>query len=146
DLEAAVRFGRSVPFVKQGPVLLVGQSRGGFLSVVYAGRHPQEVRGVVSFAGGWMGGGPALERFNTEYFTEAGKGSGRTVPQLWLYAERDSVYGEEHVRTNHAAFEAAGGTARFEFYRGVPGDGHRLRSFPRLWRPAADLFLDGLTR
>lgn len=146
DLEAALLFGRSLSFVRQGPVLLAGQSRGGFLSVVFAGRRPQDVLGVVSFAGGWMGGGPALEHFNTTYFAEAGKGSGQSVPQLWLYAERDSFYGEAHIRANHAAFEAAGGAARFEFYRGLPGDGHRLRSFPNLWRPAADQFLDSLSR
>lgn len=87
-----------------------------------------------------------MERFNTQYFTEAGKGSGKTVPQLWLYAERDSFYGEAHVRANHIAFETSGGIAQFEFYRGVPGDGHRLRNFHKLWRPTADLFLDGLGR
>lgn len=52
DLEAALLFGRALPFVKPGPVLLAGQSRGGSLSVMYAGRPPKDVLGVVSFAGG----------------------------------------------------------------------------------------------
>jgi dienelactone hydrolase len=142
DLDAAISFGRALPFVKPGPVLLVGQSRGGFLSVIYAGRKPDEVLGVVNFVGGWMGG--AWERLNTPYFAEAGKAAGGKVPQLWLYAAKDSFYGEAHVRANHAAFEAAGGLARFEFYRGIPIDGHRLRSFPDQWRPAADEFLTTL--
>jgi dienelactone hydrolase len=145
DLAAAISFGRTLPFVKQGPILLSGQSRGGFLSVVYAGRKPEDVLGVVNFVGGWMGG-PALERLNTPYFAEAGKGAGSRVPQLWLYGENDSLYSEAHVRANHAEFEAAGGSARFEFYRGIPIDGHRLRNFPHRWRPGADEFLNGLKR
>jgi len=143
DLEATISFGRTLPFVQQGPILLAGQSRGGFLSVIYAGRKPEDVLGVVNFVGGWMGA-EASEQLNTPYFAEAGKGAGARVPQLWLYAERDSFYDEAHVRANHAAFEAAGGLARFEFYRGIPTDGHRLRSFPDRWRPAADEFLNGL--
>ena len=145
DLESAISFGRTLPFVKQGPILLVGQSRGGFLSTIYAGRKPEDVLGVVNFVGGWMGG-PALQGLNTPYFAEAGKGAGARVPQLWLYAERDSLYSEAHVRANHAAFEGAGGFARFEFYRGIQTDGHRLRNFPGRWRPAADEFLKGLKR
>src|SRR5687767_7651127 len=36
-------------------VLLVGHSRGGFLSLVLAGERPALVKGVVNFAGGWYG-------------------------------------------------------------------------------------------
>ena len=57
DLASAITFGLSLPFVEAGPVLLMGQSRGGFLAAVYAGRHPQAVSGVVNFVGGWRGGG-----------------------------------------------------------------------------------------
>jgi dienelactone hydrolase len=145
DLEAAISFGRTLPFVQQGPILLLGQSRGGFLSVIYAGRKPEDVLGVVNFVGGWMGG-EELEHLNTPYFIQAGTGAGARVPQLWLYAESDSFYSEAHVRANHAAFQAAGGLAKFEYYRGIPTDGHRLRNFPDRWRPAADEFLSGLNR
>jgi dienelactone hydrolase len=145
DLEAAISFGRTLPFIQQGPILLLGQSRGGFLSVIYAGRKPEDVLGVVNFVGGWMGG-EELEHLNTPYFVQAGTGAGARVPQLWLYAESDSFYSEAHVRANHAAFQAAGGLARFEVYREIPMDGHRLRNFPDRWRPAADEFLSELTR
>lgn len=145
DLEAAISFGRTLPFVQQGPILLLGQSRGGFLSVIYAGRKPEDVLGVVNFVGGWMGG-EELEHLNTPYFVQAGTGAGARVPQLWLCAESDSFYSEAHVRANHAAFQAAGGLARFEVYREMPMDGHRLRNFPDRWRPAADEFLSELTR
>jgi pimeloyl-ACP methyl ester carboxylesterase len=41
--------------VGQKQVLVGGVSRGGALSVAYAGRSPQRVNGVVNFVGRWMG-------------------------------------------------------------------------------------------
>src|SRR5262249_59141122 len=91
-------------------------------------------------------GAEASEHLNTPYFAEAGKGAGAKVPQLWLYAERDSFYDEAHIRANHAAFEAAGGLGRFEFYRGSPTEGHRFREFPARPRPAAAAVFERLKR
>lgn len=91
-----------------------------------------------------MGGSAANDRLNTPFFAAAGRGSGSKVPQLWLYAERDSFYGEAHVRANHQAFTEAGGQAHLEFYKGLPMDGHLLRLFPVRWREAGDAFMKGL--
>jgi acetamidase/formamidase len=35
-----------------GPILIGGVSRGGVLSIAYAGMHPEEVSGVLNFVGG----------------------------------------------------------------------------------------------
>jgi dienelactone hydrolase len=139
DLDSAIAYGRALPFVQKGPVLLVGQSRGGFLAVHYAGLKPNEVMGVINFAGGWMSGRAAV--LNTPIFQRAGKSAGSKVKQLWLYAEKDSFYTEDHIRENFNAFRGAGGQVKFEFYRGITGNGHRLLQFPGIWRPAADEFL-----
>ena len=144
DLDAVIAWARAQPFVKPGPVLLAGQSRGGFLSVHYAGLKPAEVLGVINFVGGWMGRNPANERLNAAYFIAAGNGSGSKVPQLWLYADKDSYFTEAFARGNHKAFTEAGGVAQLEFYQGIPGDGHNLRLFPDRWRAAGDAFLKGL--
>src|SRR5205807_771704 len=87
DLASAIAYGLALPFVRHCPVLLVGQSRGGFLSVVYAGRHPHQVAGVVNFAGGWTGE-HWNGAFNTKTMRDAGRGA--RAPQLWLYGKRDS--------------------------------------------------------
>ncbi len=139
DLDSAIAYGRTLLFVHKGPVLLVGQSRGGFLAVHYAGLKPNEVMGVINFAGGWMSGRAAV--LNTPIFQRAGKSAGSKVKQLWLYAEKDSFYPEDHIRENFNLFRGAGGQVRFEFYRGIAGNGHRLLQFPGIWRPAADEFL-----
>jgi dienelactone hydrolase len=137
DLESAIAYGRKLPNVRPGPVLLAGQSRGGFLSIHYAGLKPSEVMGVVNFSGGWFPSAP----LTTPYYANAAAGAADKVPQLWLYADNDRLYGEAMIRGWYQAFVAAGGTARFELLHGVPGDGHLLRLYPDRWRPIADQFL-----
>ena len=142
DLESAIAYGQKLPGVRPGPVLLAGQSRGGFLAMHYAGLKPGEVMGVVNFSGGWYPYGPVT----TPYYANAGRGAGSKVPQLWLYADNDRLYDEALIREYHQAFTAAGGSARFELLHGVPGDGHLLRLYPDRWRPIADQFLATLKR
>jgi dienelactone hydrolase len=52
DLSSAIADGRKLPNVRPGPVLLAGQSRGGFLAMHYAGLKSSEVMGVANFSGG----------------------------------------------------------------------------------------------
>jgi dienelactone hydrolase len=142
DLESAIAYGHTLPGVRPGPVLLVGQSRGGFLAMHYAGLKPNEVMGVVNFSGGWYPYGPVT----TAYYANAGRRAAGAVPQLWLYADNDRLYDEALIREYHQAFVAAGGSARFELLHDVPGDGHLLRLYPDRWRPIADEFLASLTQ
>jgi len=137
DLSSAIAYGRTLPGVRPGPVLLAGQSRGGFLAMHYAGLRPGEVMAVVNFSGGWYPYGPVT----TPYYANAGRGAADKVPQLWLYADNDRLYNEALIREYDQAFTAAGGRARFELLHGVPGDGHLLRLHPDRWRPIADQFL-----
>jgi len=142
DLESAIAHGRKLPGVRPGPVLLAGQSRGGFLSFHYAGLRPSEVMGVVNISGGWYPYGPVT----TPYYANAGRGSADKVPQLWLYADNDRLYDQALIREYYQAFAAAGGGARFELLHGIPGDGHLLRLYPDRWRPIADEFMVSLNR
>jgi dienelactone hydrolase len=137
DLESAISYGRKRPEVQQGPVLLAGQSRGGFLALHYAGLKPGEVLAVLNFSGGWYPYAP----LTTPFYAKAGRGAADKVPQLWLYADNDRLYDEALIRGYHQAFAAAGGSARFELLHAVPGDGHLLRLYPERWRPIAEQFL-----
>lgn len=141
DLHATIRFGLAQPGVRAGPVLLAGQSRGGFLSIMYAGLHPAAVSGVLSFVGGWT-----AERcngaFNIECLAQAGANA--WARQIWLHADNDSYYGAGHIRACHAAFEAAGGRAALHVLSGIPGNGHRLVAFPDHWSDMAAAYVRGL--
>jgi dienelactone hydrolase len=140
DLDSAIAFGRTLPGVLRGPVLLAGQSRGGFLAVHYAGLKPGEVMGVVNFSGGWYPYGPVT----TSYYANAGRGAAAKVPQLWLYADNDRLYAEALIRDYYQAFTAAGGSARFELFHGIPGNGHLLVLYSDRWQPIANEFLTSL--
>jgi pimeloyl-ACP methyl ester carboxylesterase len=59
DIDAAVAVLRCRPDVAPGPVLIGGHSRGGVLSIAYAGMHPEQTLGVINFVGGWSGEGCA---------------------------------------------------------------------------------------
>ena len=142
DLESAIAYGRTLPGIRPGPVLLSGQSRGGFLAMHYAGLKPGEVMAVVNFSGGWYPYGPVT----TPYYANAGRGAADKVPQLWLYADNDKLYDKALIHEYYQAFTAAGGVARFELLHDVPGDGHLLRLQPGRWRPIADEFLASLNR
>jgi dienelactone hydrolase len=137
DLESAIAYGRKLPNVRPGPVLLTGQSRGGFLAIHYAGLKPREVMGVVNFSGGWFPYAP----LTTPYYANAGRGATDKVPQLWLYADNDRLYDEALIQGYYQAFVAGGGRARFELLHDIPGDGHLLRLFPERWQAVGDQFM-----
>lgn len=46
DLELAIAYARKLPGIRSGPLLLAGQSRGGFLAMHYVGLKPSEVMGA----------------------------------------------------------------------------------------------------
>ena len=124
-------------------MLLAGLPRGGFLSVAYAGLHPADVSGVISFVGGWTADW-CNGAFNTRRLAEAGAGA--KAPQLWLHADNDRYYTADHIRVNHAAFTAAGGQAALHMLAGVPFDGHGLAAYPDRWTNLARDFLGSLPR
>jgi len=143
DLDGVLDHLVQQPFVDPDRLLMAGQSRGGYLSVVYAarGRHRDRIRGVINFAGGWMGERCGTD-LNSPGYAEAGRRS--RPPMLWLYGEGDSYYSPDAIRGYFASFERAGGDGRLSLADGVPGNGHRLLDFLSMWKPEADRFLESL--
>ena len=145
DLAASIEALQKRPDVKAGPVLLAGNSRGGILSVAYAGTHPEQVAGVVNFVGGWLGEGcGTASKVNQTLFKA---GSGFAGPMLWLHGRDDYFYSIEHSRKNFSAFEESGGQGTFVEIT-VPGqnNGHWVMSFPPLWTDNVGNYLDGLEK
>ena len=131
--------GRTLPLT---PVLIGGVSRGGVLSIAYAGLHPEQVAGVVNFVGGWLGEGyPTASTVNHQLF-ERGASYGR--PTIWLYGQHDRFYSMAHSRDNFAAFEKAGGQGKFLEFDMPVGQGHFVMGRPKLWSGALDTYLSSL--
>jgi dienelactone hydrolase len=90
------------------PILMGGESRGGILSIAYAGRHPQQVAGVINFVGGKLG---TASEVNGALFR---CGAAFLGPTLWPYGENDSFYSLGHSRSNFAAFQEGGREGHFQ--------------------------------
>jgi len=144
DLDGVFGFISDQPYVDNENILLTGVSRGGILSVYYAGngKHRSKVKGVINFVGGWMGERCGTD-LNSPVFAKAGKAT--KLPMLWLYSEGDSFYSPTAIKDYLKAFTKAGGNAEFKLYGSVPGDGHRLASFISAWKEAADQYLDSIS-
>ena len=109
----------------------------------YAGLKPGEVMGVVNFSGGWYPYGTGHLAILRECWSRRGR---QAVPELWFYADNDRLYNEALIHEYYQAFTAAGGSARFELFHGIPGNGHVLLLYPDRWQPIADQFLASLTQ
>ena len=139
DIEAAMNAILGMPFVDRERVVIGGQSRGGILSVAYAGLHPQQVKGVVNFVGGWSGSRCATT-VNETLFVRGARYSDDT---LWLYADGDPFYSLSHSQANFAAFRAAGGRGTFIELEAPPNPfgGHGLFAYPDVWASSVDAYL-----
>lgn len=140
DIEAAMDAILAMPFIDPGRVVIGGQSRGGILSVAYAGRRPEQVKGVINFVGGWLGARcHVASAVNQALFT---RGARYPREMLWLYGDQDPFYPLTHSRDNFAAFTKAGGTGTFHEFPPPPGsNGHRIAWFPDPWAAIVEAYL-----
>lgn len=138
--------GRLVP--RGGKILAVGQSRGGFLSLMLASERPQLVKGVVNFAGGWLGvtdQTPQVERqrrtdVQIAQLARAAKRAG--VPTIWIYAVRDPWNPEGMPQELVRAWRDSGGRAEFVYItEHTLENGHVILTVPALWGRQVDAFL-----
>ena len=138
DIEAAVEVLGQRPDVAQQPIVMVGVSRGGILSIGYAGMHPHEVAGVVNFVGGWNG--ERCQFPNNDTLFKRGANFPRET--LWLYGDRDPTYSLAYTRARFAEFKAAGGKGAFFEFEVPSGNGHMVSLFPQLWTSHVDRYLE----
>ena len=107
DLDAVIKFTESIKEVKHDEIHLLGQSRGGFLSVAYAaeGKFKEKIKSVVNFSGGWVAQkeDQCHQDFNEVVFAQYGAKS--TIPMLWIYGANDLYYGDESVISYHGKFK-----------------------------------------
>jgi len=145
DVESVMGAILAMPFVDRARVVIGGQSRGGILSVAYAGGHADQVEGVINFVGGWNGVRcQHAAAINRAIFVRGARFAGDT---LWLYGDDDPFYPLSHSRASFDAFLAAGGRGGFHE---VPPEfgGHYIWRRPDRWGPLVEDYLKklGLSR
>ncbi|QWW69947.1 S9 family peptidase [Rhizobium sp. WYJ-E13] len=138
DMDAVVRHLRERPDVDESRLVIAGVSRGGILSIAYAGMRPATFRGAVNFNGGWLGRGCANHEIVNPRLFERGAPAG--ISTLWLHGTHDQYYRIEHCRGNFERFRAAGGQGKFI----AATAGHALMFKPALWSSHLDQYMDSL--
>lgn len=135
DVEAAMGAILAMPFVDRARVVIGGQSRGGILSVAYAGQHAEQVKGVINFVGGWNGARcQHAAAINQSIFVRGARYPGDTI---WLYGDDDPFYPLSHSRASFAAFQAADGRGAFHELPAEFG-GHYIWRRPDRWAPLVE--------
>lgn len=80
DMDAVVRHLQERPDIDKDRTVIGGVSRGGILSVAYAGMRPGTFRGAINFNGGWLGRAcPSHETVNPRLFQ---RGAASGIPTL----------------------------------------------------------------
>jgi len=140
DIDAVVHYLRERSDVDQDQLAIGGVSRGGILSIAYAGMRPNTFRGAINFNGGWLGRAcPSHEIVNPSLFE---RGAPAGIPTLWLHGSYDQYYRIGHCRGNFERFLSAGGQGKFV----AAPMGHALMFKPALWKNHLDQYLDGITK
>jgi len=143
-------LGKMVPRGSQ--ILLVGHSRGGFLSLLLAARRPDLAKGIVNFAGGWnavtdrLSASELQERVNDHATRLVAAAKKVPVPTIWIYAARDPFYNDGGREAMVRAWRDAGGKAEYVFIaeHTLPNP-HLVPGSPALWRTQMEAYLRGLT-
>jgi len=143
DIDEVMKHVRLRPDVDTRRMLIAGQSRGGILSIAYAGTRPNVFRGAINFVGGWMSDGcPSPTLINTPTFARGAPFPHQTV---WLYGQNDPFYSLTHSRYNFDFFTASGGKGTFHtFNLGAGISGHNVFLYPAQWGPVVDQYLAAL--
>ncbi|MBX3498203.1 MAG: prolyl oligopeptidase family serine peptidase [Alphaproteobacteria bacterium] len=148
DVDAAVQYMRTQPFVLPDRTLIVGQSAGGWATVAYSARNPAGVPVMVNFAGGRGGRHQNIANNNCapRNLVDAAGRFGRTarVPTLWIYTQNDSFFDPELSRRMADAYKAGGGNADYRLLPAFGRDGHSLFGSTdgvAVWSPLVQNFI-----
>ena len=140
DIEKVVNEILEMSFVNRNQVLLGGFSRGGILSIAFAGGNPNLFNGIINFVGGWLGTNcSTASEVNSALFV---RGASYPKETIWLYGNYDQFYPLAHSRKNFDAYTKAGGKGSFHEFEPAPGSsGHFIISFSGIWNTTLNEYL-----
>jgi pimeloyl-ACP methyl ester carboxylesterase len=138
--EAVGQLWQVVSFAKEkykvDKVILMGHSRGGFLSSYYAGKFPTDVSAVVNLAGAWTA---VCEQRNGGFAKHHLETSAKIFKnQHWVYFDNDSYFSDKKFGDpNYQWFRNTAEKNNLEFYQFSDGgrtEGHEAPTHtPKEW-------------
>jgi dienelactone hydrolase len=123
---AVLELLRQRPDVDPDRIIIIGVSAGGAAGLALAARNPPGVRAVVNISGGLNLSG-CVEKGN-DTLVDAVKGlAGKSrIPQLWIYADNDTLFPFALVNRMHEAALEAGANVRRLSIEKLEPNGHNV--------------------
>ena len=114
---------------KVDKLVVMGHSRGGFLSSYYSARHPEKVSFAVNISGGWT---TVCESKNSMTHRMLKDSGDRFKNQAWIYATKDTYFSDGDTSDYLEIATNAG--INFIKLKTAKGDGHAFATAnPQLW-------------
>jgi dienelactone hydrolase len=129
-IAAATGHVRKEAFVRQGGMVVIGHSAGGWGALALASESPQDVSAIIAFAPGR--GGRANDLPNqvcaphTLMSAAAEFGKAARVPVTWLVAANDTYFSPDLSRRLADAFRGSGGKVDLRLLPAYGSEGHWL--------------------
>lgn len=140
DLQAAIDAIKKRPDVDSSRIIALGVSTGGAGVVALGARNPSGLVGVVSVSGGLRFNCAGWDDKLIEAYRKYGAAS--HVPNLWLYAGNDSIFGPDIVGRLQSAFRAGAGDVTVKELLPFRREGHFIFSQGGMqWLGELDMFL-----
>ena len=122
---------------KVDKVIVMGHSRGGFLSSYYSARHPEKVSHTVNISGGWTTACEYRSNMTHKMLNESGE---KFKNQTWVYSTKDSFFSDSDLRDYEDIATKSG--INFIKLETTAGDGHAFATAnPKLWLNQIDATL-----
>ncbi len=149
DLDATVHAALSLPFVRPGGAIVLGQSAGGWAALAYSSAQHPDVAAFILMAPGNGGhvDGEANVTCEPRRLIEAAGYFGRSSAGgvLWISAANDTRFGPRLVSAMQQAFVAHGGELSAVAVGPFGSDGHTLffgRGGAAIWGPVVTAYLN----
>jgi pimeloyl-ACP methyl ester carboxylesterase len=134
-------------------ILLMGNSRGGFLALRTAAARPENTAGVVSFAGGWISmpdvWPPEERKARVDFHHQRLRDIAKDIkaPTLWLYGSNDPFFADTITREMFEVFTQGGGAGKYVLIskHSLPS-GHSIAQAPEHWERDVGEFLETLRK
>jgi pimeloyl-ACP methyl ester carboxylesterase len=119
---------------KVSKVIVMGHSRGGFLSSYFSALHPEKVAYTVNISGGWTTACEYKSNMTHRMLDESGA---KFKNQTWVYANKDSYFSERDLADYSDIATKSG--INFIKLETTAGDGHAYATAnPKLWLDQVD--------
>jgi dienelactone hydrolase len=147
DLQGAVEYLETQPWVDRTRIVIAGQSYGGLTAIAFGARTIPGVRGLINFAGGLKMHGGSCDWQDSLVQAFASFGAKTLLPSLWFYGQNDQHFGPRLAERMLEAYNHAGGHATLVAYGPFKKDAHTMsasRDGVKIWWPETEKFLKGI--